>query len=140
MLILFFVSCGKTEYEELHLQYQNAISFDGVDDEVGFYNRSADSIKVVSKNNTMMVLLPTNIIKEAQNSHSFPFDKSYVITFLVNGIKYQVDNRNIWDDSSFQFNTVQNGYREIVDELDVSLRFRDETRKEHVFELRYDGR
>lgn len=139
-LLTLLGSCKDSEDEAPNgylLDSNFSMSFDDKAEGIESYVRNTDSIKIVSK--TMTVLLPTNIIKET-DKQNFPFDKSYVITFRVNGVTYQADNTNIWDDSSFDFYTVQNSYREMVDVLRVYLRFKDEKRIEHVFELGYDGR
>ena len=141
-LLFLLGSCKDSEDEKPRIEYYDSnfsMSFDGKLEGIGSYVRNTDSITVVSANKTVTVLLPTDIITET-GKEKFPFDKSYVITFLVNGVTYQADNTNIWDDSSFYFYTTRNGYREKVDVLRVSLRFKDKTGMEHVFELGYDGR
>ena len=141
---LFFLlgSCKDSEDEVPRnevIDYGFRMFFDDEGGGIGTYLRNTDSIRVVSTKKTVTVLLPTDIITESDKG-KFPFDRSYVITFLVNGVTYQADNMNIWDDSSYRFSTKQNGYREMVDVLYVSLKFKDKKGKEHVFNLEYDGR
>lgn len=139
---IFFVSCGKTEDEETPRYFLTdySIRFDGDVENIGSYSRRVDSIKIVSRDNKIIALLPTNIIKENLQNQPFPFDKSYNIAIIANGKKYQAYNTNIWNDSSFRFYTVQNNYRESVDVLYVVLRFKDLNGVEHDLEIGYDGR
>lgn len=142
-LLLVFSSCKKSEFEEEKpvSQFYSTdwmIRFDDIIDNIGTYNRTSDSIKVVSEGNKITVLLPTNIIKE--KTYSFPVEESFYITIILNGEKYQITNKQIWTDSSYNYSTAQNGYREEVDCVFVHLRFKDSNGKEHDFQLGYDGR
>ena len=144
-LLLVFSSCKKSEIEEEKpaSQFYSGdwmISFDDIIDNIGTYNRTSDSIKVVSEGNKITVLLPTNIIKQTNRYCSFPVEEPFYITIILNGEKYQITNKQIWTDSSFCYSTAQNGYREEVDCVYVDLRFKDSNGKEHDFQLGYDGR